>query len=600
MRLRRVMLAAVCGVASIALASPALGATPPKAVRGHVVMLHTDALPPAGGKLSAPSVMRPALQLAGGHFRLLDGRAGLQAARLLGHPAVLSASSLHAAQQGPAPSSPSLLLLGSAGALGSAASIQAAKRTLGVHTLAVVLVNFADDTSEPFTPAEARTAIFTGADSTAAFVQASSYGKMTLTGRDSPSGDVYGWVTIPASHTSCDTSYATTWTPLARTAVEDAGGDLDGYDYYLFIFPSTDCQFSGSSTIGGDTAWSNGSLRTFVTALVLGHLFGATHSGIERCTDPSGAPVAYGATCTFDDFGDQNDLMGGYTYGHEEPREFSAYHRAQFGWLSDTNIETATSGTFVVRPLESLTTGTQLLEVPTEDGWTYVIDFRQPDGTDFDDYATGDPATTGASIRIVAPLFLAFGFNAIQEQAIDGTPDTTMLGSGWADAALPVGATFTDARGHVALTVTAVDPAGVTVEVRTVGDVTPPTAPTTLSATTSGQSAQLAWGAATDDVGVAGYRIYRDGRLEATTPATSYLDPGAALSRHVYVVRAVDAAGNTSTAPPPVSSTPDTQAPSTPGALNLAYGEARYMTLTWDASTDDVGVASYRVSRTPC
>ena len=56
-------------------------------------------------------------------------------------------------------------------------------------------------------------------------------------------------------------------------------------------------------------------------------------------------------------------------------------------------------------------------------------------------------------------------------------------------------------------------------------DTTPPTTPTGLSATAiSGSQVNLSWTASTDNVGVTGYRIYRNGTQIATTAATSYGD----------------------------------------------------------------------------
>ena len=80
-----------------------------------------------------------------------------------------------------------------------------------------------------------------------------------------------------------------------------------------------------------------------------------------------------------------------------------------------------------------------------------------------------------------------------------------------------------------------------------VQDVTPPTVPGGLTATaTSASEVRLAWNAATDaGVGVAGYRVYRNG---ATTPlvtvtGTSYTDAGlAAATPYTYTVSAIDAA----------------------------------------------------------
>jgi chitodextrinase len=94
-------------------------------------------------------------------------------------------------------------------------------------------------------------------------------------------------------------------------------------------------------------------------------------------------------------------------------------------------------------------------------------------------------------------------------------------------------------------------------------DTTAPSAPTGLAASgvTSG-SVTLSWNAATDNVGVTGYQVVRNGTvLPTTVSALTYTDSGlSASTQYTYTVRAVDAAGNTSVDSSPVSVT--TSAPS--------------------------------------
>jgi len=83
----------------------------------------------------------------------------------------------------------------------------------------------------------------------------------------------------------------------------------------------------------------------------------------------------------------------------------------------------------------------------------------------------------------------------------------------------------------------------------TAPDTTAPSAPMHLhSMGTTESSVSLMWGAATDNVGVTGYRVYRNGTQIAQVTGTIYnstgLNPGTSYS---YTVRAVDAAGNVST-----------------------------------------------------
>src|SRR2546422_1619717 len=81
-----------------------------------------------------------------------------------------------------------------------------------------------------------------------------------------------------------------------------------------------------------------------------------------------------------------------------------------------------------------------------------------------------------------------------------------------------------------------------------VPDLTPPSVPTSLSASAvSSSQMNLSWTASTDNVGVAGYTIYRGGSQIATTSLTSYSDTSLSPSTtYTYTVAAYDAAGNVS------------------------------------------------------
>lgn len=80
------------------------------------------------------------------------------------------------------------------------------------------------------------------------------------------------------------------------------------------------------------------------------------------------------------------------------------------------------------------------------------------------------------------------------------------------------------------------------------GDAQAPTVPGGLAAgTTTATSVALTWSPSTDNIGVSGYDVLRDGQVVATSTTTSYNDTGlAADTGYGYAVRARDAAGNTS------------------------------------------------------
>jgi len=137
---------------------------------------------------------------------------------------------------------------------------------------------------------------------------------------------------------------------------------------------------------------------------------------------------------------------------------------------------------------------------------------------------------------------------------------------------------------------------------RTLTDTTAPTAPTRLARTLSGFTVRLTWTAATDNVGVVGYTIYRGGVAIGTSTTPAYTDSTAPLGKtSTYTVRARDAAGNIGPASASLSvAVPaDRTAPSTPGGLKATVGAigSRQITVSWTASTDNVGVTSYYLYR---
>ena len=127
-------------------------------------------------------------------------------------------------------------------------------------------------------------------------------------------------------------------------------------------------------------------------------------------------------------------------------------------------------------------------------------------------------------------------------------------------------------------------------------DTTPPTVPGNVTATAlSSTTVSVTWAASTDNVGVAGYQVYRNGTPAGTITGMQYTDTGLTPSTlYSYTVAAYDAAGNFSSqslAASATTLTPDT----TPPAVNLtapANNTTQSGTVTVSATaTDNVGVA---------
>ncbi|PUA35450.1 chitinase [Paenibacillus elgii] len=133
-------------------------------------------------------------------------------------------------------------------------------------------------------------------------------------------------------------------------------------------------------------------------------------------------------------------------------------------------------------------------------------------------------------------------------------------------------------------------------------DTQPPTAPANLTVTgKTSTTVSLSWGASTDNVGVTGYDVYQGGALVGSAATTSYTASGLKPSTsYTFTVKAKDAAGNVSAASNAVTvttdgGTGDTTPPTAPTGVSASNVTSTSVTLTWTASTDNVGVTGYDV-----
>jgi chitodextrinase len=244
------------------------------------------------------------------------------------------------------------------------------------------------------------------------------------------------------------------------------------------------------------------------------------------------------------------------------------------------NSDSATPAAVTALPAQDIVRGSNRLLKST---WTYVA--ATYDGAALRLYVNGIQAAsvagTGAMPSSTQPLRI--GGNSMGSQWFRGRIDDVRV----YNRALSASEIQSDMQTAVA------------------ADAQAPSAPTSLAisgATTS--SVSLSWAASTDNVGVAGYTVYRNGAAIGSTTTTSFQLSGLACgTNYTLSVDAFDAAGNrsgktsvaaaTSACPPPPDSTP----PTTPSGLATSGATATSVTLSWNASTDDVGVAGYGLYR---
>jgi hypothetical protein len=130
-----------------------------------------------------------------------------------------------------------------------------------------------------------------------------------------------------------------------------------------------------------------------------------------------------------------------------------------------------------------------------------------------------------------------------------------------------------------------------------------PTTPQNLRALPASDSdVVIVWEPSSDDKGVAGYHVYRDGELIATTPFPVYTDSGLSTSvNYSYTVEAFDGrqqtSGQTSIPATITLDTPDTTPPSMANSVQVTESTGS-LALSWTIS--DIGdVVGFRIYRGP-
>ena len=135
-------------------------------------------------------------------------------------------------------------------------------------------------------------------------------------------------------------------------------------------------------------------------------------------------------------------------------------------------------------------------------------------------------------------------------------------------------------------------------------DTVAPTAATNLAVTgTTSSTVSLSWTAGTDNIAVTSYDIYMNGSLKTSVSSSNLSATITGLSAstaYSFYVVAKDAAVNSSPASNTVNGTtgvviPDNENPTAPTNLAVTGSSSSTVSLSWTASTDNVGVTSYDI-----
>jgi fibronectin type 3 domain-containing protein len=450
----------------------------------------------------------------------------------------------------------------------------------GTKRVAVILFNFADDTSQPFTAASVGQTYFAGgaADrSVANYYNEVSWGQLQL------SGQTFGWYTIPATSQTCDPG---TWATQADQAAQAAGIDLSTFDYKTYVYPGVGlCGWGGLAQMPGNRNWINGSPTVGLMAHELGHNFGLNHAVSVSCTLANGEKVAFGANCTTSEYGDPYDVMGAAASAYH----VSGWHRAMLGLTSD--IQTVSNGgTYTLSPVEIQSGSPHGLRIPRGDGTYFDLEYRRPYGN-FDAFSPTSAAVNGVTVRKVASYS-----TANKPMLIDTTPQT----ASFLDAPLATGQAFVDPITGIKVTTASVSSTGAQVQIEMVAaDYTPPS----VSITSPNGSVTLpatVTVSATDNVGVSKVELYRNGVLVGTKTSAPYTFSWVEGQSGAYTLAATaqDTSGISSASlNVTVNATQsDTTPPTDATDFRPIQNTQTSIATSWTASTDG-SVAFYRLYR---
>jgi hypothetical protein len=384
-----------------------------------------------------------------------------------------------------------------------------------------------------------------------------------------------------------------TWAAKLDAKAQAAGVDVASFQHRVYVLPrGTSCP-AGVGDLGGTAGqtWVKYCDLPDVYAHELGHNLGMSHA-----STPTGE---------YDDYSDVMGISGLALRGVAAP------HAEQMGWRTDTQVRAVTgSGYYDVAPMH-LAAGTalapQILKIAKPDtGDWYYLSYRRPVGFDAN---------------------IASRYFTLNVHTFRGDTNRTFL-----RGTVAVGQSYVDAANGLTFTLVSKTDDYLTVQVQMPGSGVACVAGSPQLAVTPSSSSATAGGsvqwqiAVTDTDGSAcASRTFSliasapAGWTSTVTPAQLSLvpaqvgganaaisvPPGTAAGTYAVTIRAVDVATGqavaTSTgsvvvaAPVPAG---DVTAPSVPGGLAASVNAKQLrVSLTWQASVDDVGVAYYRVWR---
>ncbi len=425
--------------------------------------------------------------------------------------------------------------------------------TFGERKVAVLLVNFLDNTSEPGSPEQAQHVFDEYIND---FFLEASYGQTDLV------TDVFGWWTLPYESTRCSDPEMH---PVSSEILEEAdrrGIDLSSYDHLVYVFnehitgglwcsngagtvsPGYQGRvwrtWSGSDSMA-ETAF-DGVKGIETTIHELGHNLGLWHADRLDC----GTEIL-ADNCNTVGYADFYDSMGSGPTGPH----FNAFHKERLGWINPDDADwnqiftVTNSGMYSISPYAE-SGGTKALKIrrgPNSDGGVdfFYLEFRQPFGWDS---SLGQHAYEGVLVH------LGNDTTADSSRLLNMTPDDR-----WEHVLRP-GQPFHDPQSDLTIEVVSVSSAEAVLDIFVGRDTTPPS----VSINTPSDGEALEKGSAVtilayaeDESAMGQVDFYVNGILQCTIAAQvqsgsnyacDYRVPKGKSRTLLIEARAIDAAGN--------------------------------------------------------
>lgn len=505
----------------------------------------------------------------------------------------------------------------------------------GAVRVVTFLVNIDTLQSQDLTKDRVEELVFTGNAqnpfSINSFVDKASGGTAHLT------GEVFGPYTVHLDadkNISNKSQYCDSVIAQVKEAARAQGFVDSNYPYgsiYLYMIPGNlwICSGCGSSAgglniayVGGYKDISTGTSQNIAEnaysnyALIheFGHALGLHHDSKMTCKH-NNVPVPVGDDCIVEPYGDNFSVMGIST-STTMPAIFSAHGLAKMGWISPRLV--TNSGNYNISPIDRPAIGgaSQILQIPR--GLSIKSYYYVSRRMDLIGVTVPDPKGVFVHLSRSHTIGQAY-VPTLLKMHPDGTRDDVML---------RVGETFTDPQTGIALTLNSVNQSG-TASLSVIypnRSNTAPSVPTGLSASVvNDTNVSITWNASTDS---SGHQV-NDYKLLINDTFYPHIICGKNTSSNVYSgvdyassscsqlkiiigrltnkvplsirVQARDINGNLSASSSAVSvkipDGADITPPSAPSNFRIVEANTQGVKLAWDASTDDVDIAHYNVSR---